>query len=166
MSLSSVPLLSVRDRVQLFALSALALLISFLGALTLAVALVALPWGFATVLKTLPHVFTLVADTSGGQELFVLLWAAISGALFFLGVGPHAWIARARLAALIAGAISPWVLLGFAQFEVHLWPSLRETSGPLDRPLMTLPLLVCALLTPWLAGRAARPSAQTRTAPQ
>lgn len=37
----------------------------------------------------------------------VLLWAAISGALFVLGVGPHAWIVGARLAALIAEAISP-----------------------------------------------------------
>lgn len=165
-SLSSVPFLSVRDLIQLFTLSALALLISVLGELVLAVVLMTLPWGFAAVLKALPFVFALVAKTSTGQDMVVLLWAAISGALFVFGVGRHAWMMRARLEALIAGAISPWVLLSLAQFEGHLWPSFRETSGPLDRPLLTLPALVCALLTPWLAGRAARAGAQANTALQ
>lgn len=166
MSLSSLPSLSVRDRVRLFALSALALPISLLGVLALAGILLALPGGFDAILKALPHVLTLLAETSGGQDLLVLFSAAISGILFVLGVGRHARVIRARLAALIAGAISPWVVLGVAQFEGHLWPSFRETSGPLDAPLMTMPLLVCALLAPWLVGRAARAGAQANTAPQ
>jgi hypothetical protein len=165
-SLSFVPFLSVRDRIQLFALSATALLISFLGLLALAEIVVVLPLGFDAALKALPHLFTLAVETSGGQDLFVFFWAAISGVLFVIGVGRHAWMIRARLVAVVAGAISPWVVLGFAQFEGHLWPSFRETRGPLDRPLMTLPLSVFALLTPWLAGRAARPSGQADTAPQ
>lgn len=165
-SLSSVPFLSVLDLIQLFTLSALALLISVLGELVLAVVLTMLSLGFAAVLKALPFAFALVAKTSAGQDLVVFLWTAISGALFVFGVGRHAWKIRARRVALIAGAISPWVVLGLAQLEGHLWPSFRETSGPLDRPLMTLPLLVVALLTPWLAGRAARAGAQASTAPQ
>lgn len=166
-SLSSVPCLSARDRAQLLALPTLALLISFLGLLALAGALMALPWGFDAILKTLPHLFTLLAQTSSrGQDLFVLYWAAISGVLFVCGVGRHAWMNRARLAALIAGAISPRVVLGFAQLEGHFWPSFRETSGALDRPLTTLPLLMCALLMPWLIGRAARADTQARTAAQ
>ena len=163
---SSVPFPSICDLIQLFALSALALLISVLGALVLAVVLMMLPLGFAAVRKALPFAFALVARTSAGQDLVVFLWAAISGALFVFGVGRHALKIRARRVALIAGAISPWVVLGLARLEGHLWPSFRETSGPLDRPLMTLPLLVCALLTPWLAGRAARAGAQASAAPQ
>lgn len=165
-SLSSVSFLSVRDLIQLFTLSAVALLISVLGELVLAVVLMMLPLGFAAVLKALPFAFVLVAKTSAGQDLVVLLWAAAAGAFFVFGVGRHAWKIRARRVALIAGAISPWVVLGLARLEGHLWPSLRETSGPLDSPLMTLTLLVFALLTPWLAGRAARAGAQTSTAPQ
>lgn len=53
MSLSSVPFLSVRDRIQLFALSATALLISFLGLLALAEIVVVLPLGFDAALKAL-----------------------------------------------------------------------------------------------------------------
>ena len=119
-SLSSVPLLSIRDLIQLFALSALALLISVLGEVVLAVVLMMLPLGFAAVLKVLPFAFALVAKTSAGQDLVVFLWAAISGALFVFGVGRHAWKIRARRVALIAGAISPWVVLGVAQLEGHL----------------------------------------------
>lgn len=145
-----IPLLSVRDRVQLFALFAFALLVSFFGQLALTAVLTALPLGMFVV--------TLIR-TSAGQDLLVLLWAALSGAVFIFGAGRLAWMRRARLVALIAGAISPWVLLGLAQLEGHFWPSFRETSGPLDRPLMTLPLLVCALLTPWVAGCAARAGA-------
>lgn len=90
-SLSSVPCLSARDRAQLFALSTLALLISFLGSLTLAGALMALPWGFDAILKTLPHPFTLLAQTSSrGRDLFVLFWAAISGVLFVFGLAGRA----------------------------------------------------------------------------
>ena len=143
----SVPLPSVYDRAQLFLLSALALLVSVLGQLALAAILTAMPPGVFLV--------TLVR-TSGLQDLVVLLWAAVSGVMFLLGVGRLVSMSRARLAALIGGAIGPWVILGLAQVEGHFWPSLRDTSGPLDRPLMTLPMLVCALLAPWLAGRAAR----------
>ena len=78
-SLSSVPFLSIRDLIQLFALSALALLISVLGELVLAVVLMMLPFAFA-----------LVAKTSARQDPVVFLWAAISGALFVFGVGRHA----------------------------------------------------------------------------
>lgn len=166
MSFSTVTSLSIRDRFQLFGLSALALLISVLGELLLAVVLMTHPAGFTAALKALPHVFTLVAHGSAGQDLFVLLWAAISGILFVFGIGRHAWMMRARIVALIAGAISPWLVLGLGQIEGHFWPSFRETRGPLDRPLMTLPLLICALLTPWLAGRAARAGAQANMAPQ
>lgn len=148
-----MPFLSVRDRVQLFALFAFALLVSFFGQLLLAAALTALPLGMFVIA---------LMRTSAGQDLVVLLWAALSGALFLYGAGRLAWMRWARLVALIAGISSPWVVLGLAQFEGHFWPSFRETSGPLDRPLMTLPLLVCALFTPWLAGRAARAGAHGR----
>lgn len=163
---STVKSLSIHDRFQLFALSALALLIGCLSALLLSVVLMMLPWGFTAVLKALPFAFTLIAHSSAGQDLFVLLWAAISGALFVYGIGRHAWILRARIVALLAGAISPWLVLGLGHIEGHLWPSFRETRGPLERPLMTLPLLMCALLVPWLAGRAARADAQANMAPQ
>lgn len=143
----SVPFLSVRDRAQLFALSALALLVSLLGELALAAVLTALPLGMFVVV---------LVRTLTVQELVVLLWATVSGALFLVGVGSLAWMRPARLMALMGGAIGPWVILSLARVEGHFWPSLRDTSGPLDRPLMTLPILVCALLTPWLAGRAAR----------
>lgn len=73
MSLSSVPFLSVRDLIQLFTLSALALLISVLGELVLAVVLTMLPLGFAAGLKALPFAFALVAKTSAGQDLVVFL---------------------------------------------------------------------------------------------
>jgi hypothetical protein len=162
----SVPFLSVRDRSQLWALSALALLISVLVELVLAVSLMVLPWGFSAFLEALLHFFTLAAETSAGQDLVVLLWAAISGVLFVVRVGRHASMKRARIVALIAGAISPWAMRGLGRIEGHLWPALRETRGPLDRPLMTLLLLVCALVTPWLASRAARVDAQANTAPQ
>lgn len=154
---SSEPFLSVRDRVQLFALSALALLVSFLSQLVIAAFLTALPFGMVVVASV---------RTSAVQALVVLLWAAISGALFLLGAGRLAWMSRARLVAILAGAIGPWLLLGVAQLESHFWPSFRETSGPLDRPLMTLPLLVFALLTPSLAGRVARADAQANGSPQ
>lgn len=143
----SRPRLSGRDLVQLFAVSAFALLVSFLGQLMLAAVLTALPLRMFVIV---------LIRTSAWQDLVVLLWAALSGALFLLGVGRLAWISRARFIALVAGAISPWVLLGLAQLEGHFWPAFRETTGPLDRPLMTLPLLVCVLFTPWLAGRVAR----------
>lgn len=144
---SSMPFLSIRDRVRLFALSALALLISFLSQLVLAAILMALPLGkFVMLLIT----------TSVVQDLVVLLWAALAGTFFLFGTGRRAHMGRARIAALIAGVVTPWALLGLGQLEGHLWPSLRHTNGPLDRPLMTLPLLVCALLTPWLVGRLAR----------
>ena len=146
-------LLSVRDRIELFAVSALALLVSFLGQLVLAGALTAVP---------LRILMIALLNTSVAQDFVVLLWAALSGVLFLLGAGRLAWVRRARLIALIAGAISPWVLLGLAHIEGYFWPAFRETSGPLDRPLMTLPLLFCALLTPWLAGRAARAGAQAK----
>ena len=166
MSFSTLPRLSNPDRFQLFALSALALLISVLGELLLAVVLMTLPWGFTAVLKALPSGFTLVAHGSAGQYLFVLIWAAVSGILYVAGIGRNAWMTRARSVAVIAGAISPWVVLGRAQIEGHLWPSFRDTRGPLDRPLMTLPLLICALLVPWLAGYAARAGAQANMASQ
>ena len=117
---SSVPFLSVRDLIQLFTLSALALLISVLGELVLAVVLMMLRLGLAAVLKALPFAFALVAKTSAGQALVLFLWAAISGAFFVFGVGRHALKIRARRVALIAGAISPWVVLGVAQLEGHL----------------------------------------------
>jgi len=69
-----------RDLIQLFALSAVALLISVLGELVLAVVLMMLPLGFAAVLKALPFAFVLVAKTSAGQDLVVFLWAATAGA--------------------------------------------------------------------------------------
>jgi hypothetical protein len=147
----SVPFLSVWDLAQLFALVALALLASLLGRLVLGAVLTELPLG--------AFLITLVR-TSAVQNLVVLFWAGTSGILFLFGAGRLARMRRARLLALVAGMISPWVLLGVGQLEGHLWPSFRETSGPLDRPLMTLPLLLCALLTPWLAGRAARAGAQ------
>lgn len=83
-----------------------------------------------------------------------------------VGVGRHAWIRRARILAFIAGAISPWLTLSIGRIESHFWPSFRETSGPLDAPLMSLPRLGCALLAPWLAGRAARAHAPVKMAPQ
>jgi hypothetical protein len=105
-SLSFVPFLSVRDRIQLFALSATALLISFLGLLALAEIVVVLPLGFDAALKALPHLFTLAVETSGGQDLFVFFWAAISGVLFVIGVGRHAWMIRARLRAVRGSSLA------------------------------------------------------------
>lgn len=144
---SSVPFLSIRDQVQLSALSALALLVSFISQAVLAAMLTAMPLGKFMIL---------LIRTSVGQDLAVLLWAVLTGIFFVFGTGRVAYMRWARLAALIAGAISPWILLGIGQLEGRLWPSFRETTGPLDRPLMTLPLLLGALLTPWLVGRVAR----------
>ncbi|MDA8350597.1 MAG: hypothetical protein M0038_17675 [Pseudomonadota bacterium] len=81
-----------------------------------------LPRSFTAVLNALPSVFSLVAHGSAGQYLFVLIWAAISGLLYVVGIGCSAWMARARIVALIAGAISPWVVLGLGKIEGHLWP--------------------------------------------
>jgi hypothetical protein len=142
----SAPRLSVRNQFQLFVLSALALVVSFGGQVVLGAVLTALPLS----------VVASAIRTSARQDLAVLLWAALSAVVFLAAAGRHAWMRRSRLAALMGGAISPWALLGLAQLEGHFWPSFRQTNGPLDRPLMTQPLLICALLIPWLSGRAAR----------
>lgn len=151
------PFLSARDQAQLLALSVFAFLVSLLGELMLAAMFAELPVGMFLVV---------LVRTSALQNLVVLFWAAIGGALFLLGAGRLASMQRARVLALVGGAIGPWVVLGVGQLEGHLWPSLRDTSGPLDRPLLTLPMLLCALLTPWLAGRAARAGAQSKRSPR
>lgn len=163
MSLSSPRLLSVRDRVQLGALSALALLISVFLEMLRALALMVMPWGFVAVFDASVHFFIWLVETSAGQGVAVLLWAVISGVLFVFGVGRHAEMMRARIAALVSGVITPWMMLGIGCIERHLWTSFKETNGPMTHPLMTIPLLVCALLMPWLSGRAVRVDAQTRT---
>ena len=162
MSSSSAPFLSRVDCAQLVVLCLVGLLMSVLIGVALALIPFASPEGFVSTLKALRFVFFYVAAVSVGQKLFILMWAALSGALFALGIGRRAWRRRARVMAFIAGTLIPWVVLGLARIEGHLWPSFRETRGPLGRPLMTLPLLVCALLMPWLAGRAARAHAPTR----
>lgn len=119
----SVPLLSVRDHAELFTLSALALLVGLLGQLALAAVLTALP---------LVMLIVVLVRTSAVQDLVVLLWAAISGVIFLLGVGRVARMSRARLAALIGGAIGPWAILGLGQVAGHFWlgwPGVQHEAG-------------------------------------
>jgi hypothetical protein len=155
---------SVREQLQLFGISALAVLVGILSEMALAVMLMSSPRGFIAMLRALPQVFALVALSTVRQELFVLLWAALGGALFVLGTGRRASMMRARMMAFVAGFLGPWGVLGVAQIEGYLWPVFRDTRGPLDRPLMTLPLLICALFTPWIVGRVARQRARANTA--
>ena len=156
------PFLSGVDCAPLVVLCLVGLLMSVLT--DVALALISSAWldGFVATRRAMRFVVFYGAAVSVGQQLFILMWAALSGALFALGIGRRAWRRRARVMAFIAGTLIPWVVLGLARIEGHLWPSFRETRGPLGRPLMTLPLLVFALLMPWLAGRAARAHAPTR----
>ena len=141
------PFLSGVDCAPLVVLCLVGLLMSVLTDVVLA--LISSAWldGFVATRRAMRFVVFYGAAVSVGQQLFILKWAALSGALFALG---GAWRRRAGVRALIAGTLSLSVVLGLARIEGHLWPSFRETRGPLDRPLLMLPLWVCALLKPWL----------------
>ena len=60
-------------------------LMSVLTDVALVLNQLASPEGFVSTLKALWFVFFYVAAVSVGQQLFILMWAALSGALFALG---------------------------------------------------------------------------------
>ena len=90
------------------------------------------------------------------QWLFLASWAALTGLLFAFGAGPRPARPLMRLLALISGTLVPVGLFLLGGLMGHLWPELRDTDGPFDRPLLSLPLLVYGLAAPWLLGRLAR----------
>jgi hypothetical protein len=85
------------------------------------------------------------------QWLGLIVWASLTGALIAAGTSHRAPGLLIALSALIAGAVVPIGLLLFAGALNHVWPG---TTGPLDRPLLTLLLLAYSLITPWSLGRA------------
>jgi hypothetical protein len=103
----------------------------------------------------------LLLTTTLPQLLFLASWAALTGALFSLGVGSGASRPRTRRFAAISGAIVPVGMVLLGGLLSRMSSEFRETTGPFDRPMLTLPLIVYGALAPWLLGRLAR----TLTAP-
>jgi hypothetical protein len=98
---------------------------------------------------------TFLGLISATQWRFLLLWAALTGGVFCLALGPDAIRMPARLLGLAAGALVPLGLFLLAQLLVHYWPEIRATAGPWDRPQFTLLLMIYGIAAPWLLGRLA-----------
>lgn len=133
------------SRRLLFALTTLALFLSCLSALIVAL-----------LLERLPHAIEQVWSLSWDQWLFVALWALVSGSLVLAGLGRRPARRSAALLAVASGFVTPWVTIAVGNIEGRWIPAFQDTNGPLDRPLLTLPLVIAAALVPWLAGRASR----------
>lgn len=95
------------------------------------------------------------------QLLIVASWAALTGGLFALGFGSGPALPRTHYFAALSGAAVPVGMVVLGGILGRLWPQFRETTGPLDRPLLTLPLIVYGVMVPWLLGRLARLTAAT-----
>jgi hypothetical protein len=143
MTSSTVP---VAFRVTLAALVALALLFTVVIGLLAGLVNGRLSWSF---IASVPKLLGLL---SWEQSLFFALWAGLTGALFALGVGAASMYLRIRLFALSTGVLVPLGLVLLAHFLSRYWP---DTTGPLDKPPLTLCLVLYGLLAPWLLGRAA-----------
>ena len=105
----------------------------------------------------------LLAHVPVYQGFAVLVWIALCAALFAVGLGKRQR-RRFRLA-LLGGALLPigfWVI---AAIETRLWPELRETTSPFDRPWLSLPLLVYCLAAAWFFGRLGRANHREVTTP-
>jgi hypothetical protein len=101
----------------------------------------------------------LLLATTLPQLVFFASWAALTGALFALGFGSGAVLRRTRCFAVLSGVIVPVGMVLLGGVIGRLWPEFRETTGPFDQPLLTLPLIIYGVTAPWLLGRLARPSA-------
>ena len=106
--------------------------------------------------RSVGRLLAMMAEAPINQWLGILLWIAFCAVLFVAGFG-HRPRRRFGLA-MLGGALLPvgfWVL---AAVEGRLWPALRESTGPLDHPLLSLPLLVYCAGVSWLLGRLGRAS--------
>ena len=104
--------------------------------------------------RSLGRLLAIMAHAPVNQWLGVWLWIAFCAVLFVVGFGGHP---RRRFGlAILSGALLPigfWLL---AMIEGRVWPALRDTTSPLDRPLLSLPLLLYCVAASWLLGRLGR----------
>jgi hypothetical protein len=106
-------------------------------------ALVHEQWSLLGSLRVWLVFLTLISVT---QWLGLGAWAALTGALFILGLRSRP--VRSSSLAALCGVLIP-IGLGFLAYaEGAIWPALRATQGPLDRPLLTLPLALYCLAAP------------------
>jgi hypothetical protein len=80
----------------------------------------------------------------------LIAWAGLTGVLIALSARRHRLGLRLALATFIAGAFVPVCLVLLAGQLNKIWPG---STGPLDRPFLTLILVVSSLVIPWTLGR-------------
>jgi hypothetical protein len=113
--------------------------------------------------RSLSPQLALLAHVPFNQVLAFLVWIALCAALFVVGLGKRQ--RRGFRLAILGGALLPigfWVV---AAIETRLWPELRETTSPFDRPWPSLPLLVYGLAAAWFLGRLGRTNHREVTTP-
>jgi len=165
--LNSIAILPTSPRrapapLTLASLVALAVLLTTLIGLIVAPAI---PGGHLKWLLSASVWIKLLVLISSMQWLGLLSWAALTGALFALGVGTGPTRAYPCWFAVAAGAFVPICLVLLGQAMGLLWPEIRDTTGPFDRPLLSLPLLLYGLGAPWLLGRWARIAPSSEVTP-
>jgi len=146
----------------LASLVALALLLTTLIGLVIALVI---PGGQLKWLLSPSAWIKTLALISSTQWLGLLAWAALTAALFALGVGTGPTRSYPRWFAVAAGAFVPIGLVLLGQGVGLLWPEIRDTTSPFDRPLLSLPLLVYGLGASWLLGCLARTATSSEVTP-
>ena len=137
-------------RFRLAAVFAGAMLVTLLVALVLGILWESPPADW----HSLGRLLAILAHAPINQWLGVLLWIAFCAVVFVVGFGSHP---RRRFGlAILSGALLPIGFGVLAAVEGRLWPALRDTTSPLDRPLLSLPLLVYCVAASWLLGRLGR----------
>jgi hypothetical protein len=87
--------------------------------------------------------------TTTRKWMELIIWALLTGALF--AIAPRVKSVRPVLAvcALIMGALIPVGLILVGGALNQIWPG---TTGPADKPQLTVILVAYSLLCPWLSG--------------
>jgi hypothetical protein len=96
-------------------------------------------------------VMMMAAATTPWQWMTLLLWAALTGAMFAIALKRTLNSKGRLLCAALIGALIPLGLLSVGGALNRIWPG---TTGPADKPQLTAVLILYSVVVPWALGSA------------